>query len=81
MCSSDLFMEEKAMILLKPNEIGRIKEITGCGNIRKRLSELGLRRGVQIKMLKNDYGPLIISIAGSKLALGRGIASKITIQN
>ena len=73
-------MEEKAMVFLKPNEIGRVKEIMGCGDIRKRLFELGLRRGVQIKMIKNDFGPLIIGMPGNKLALGRGIASKIIIQ-
>jgi Fe2+ transport system protein FeoA len=73
-------MEEKSLVSLKPDEIGRIKEIAGCNSVKKRLFELGLRRGTQIKVVKNDFGPLIINISGSKLALGRGIASKIIIQ-
>ncbi len=74
-------MEEKALIFFKPDEFGRIKEINGCADVRKRLFELGLRRGARIRIVKNDIGPLIVNVSGCKMALGRGLASKIILHN
>lgn len=74
-------MEEKALIFYKPNEFGRIKEINGCEDVKKRLFELGLRRGARIRVVKNDIGPLILNVQGCKMALGRGLASKIILHN
>ena len=73
-------MEEIALVDLKPDDVGRIKEILGGQNVRKRLFELGLNRGTQVKMVKNDIGPVILTISGTKLALGRGLANKIIVQ-
>lgn len=73
-------MEEIALVDLKPDDVGRIKEISGGQNVRKRLFELGLNRGTQVKMVKNDIGPVILTISGTKLALGRGLANKIIVQ-
>lgn len=73
-------MEEKALVLFQPNEFGRIKEISGCNDVKKRLFELGMIRGARVKIIKNDIGPLILSIYGTKMALGRGLASKIILQ-
>jgi ferrous iron transport protein A len=48
----------------------------------KRLVDLGLTVGTEIKMLRASFfsGPIEIEIGGSKLALGRGLASKIMVQ-
>lgn len=67
------------MIFLNPNESGRIKEINNCEDVRKRLFELGLRKGAIVRILKNDIGPLILNVSGCKMALGRGLASKIIL--
>ena len=50
-----------------------------CGqNFRRRLSELGLFDGAEIEIIKNDrWGPIIVKIFESKIALGRGEAQKI----
>jgi len=50
-----------------------------CGqNFRRRLSELGLFDGAEIEVIKNDkWGPIIVKIFESKIALGRGEAQKI----
>jgi ferrous iron transport protein A len=50
-----------------------------CGKkIKVRLCELGIFEGSQIELLKNDnFGPLIIRVFNSKLAIGRGEANKI----
>lgn len=73
-------MEEVALTFLKPNETGKIKEIIGGGMAKKRLFELGLNKGAEIKMVKNDIGPVILYLSGHKLALGRGLASKVIIE-
>ncbi|WFA08400.1 FeoA domain-containing protein [Tissierella sp. Yu-01] len=73
-------MEKMTLLDLLPNEEGRIKQISGGRNVNKRLFELGLNRGAKFKVVKNDIGPVILNLSGNKLALGRGLASKIFIQ-
>lgn len=73
-------MEEKALAYLKPGVEGRVKEILGCGQARKRLYELGLHKGAKISVVKNDIGPIIINLSGHKLALGRGLAHNVIIK-
>jgi len=50
-----------------------------CGrNIKKRLTELGLFLGSSLEIIKNDkFNPVVLGIFDSKIALGRGEASKI----
>ena len=72
-------MEYNSLIQLKVNEKAIIGEITNCGSARKRLYELGLNKGAKVTMVKNDIGPVILNLYGHKLALGRGLASKIMV--
>ncbi len=72
-------MEDKAMVFLKRNEFGKIKEINGCEDVKKRLFELGLRRGAGVRVFKNDIGPLILNVSGCKMALGRSLARNIIL--
>lgn len=64
---------------LKPKESGKVLEISGCCSARKRLYELGLNKGADVKMVKNDFGPIILNLSGNKLALGRGLALNVII--
>lgn len=73
-------MDNIHLINLKPEQCGKVKEISGCCQARKRLYELGLNKGAQVKMVKNDFGPVILNLSGNKLALGRGIASHIIME-
>lgn len=74
-------MDKLSLVCLKPNECARIKEISGGCKARKRLCELGLHKGANIKMVKNDFGPIILNLSGHKLALGRGIAHNVIIEH
>lgn len=65
---------------LKPNEYAKIKEISGGCGAKKRLYELGLHKGAFFKVEKNDFGPLILNISGNKLAVGRCLASQVTVE-
>ena len=73
-------MENIHLIDFRPEQSGRIKEISDGCQARKRLYELGLNKGAQVKMVKNDFGPIILNLSGNKLALGRGIASHILME-
>ncbi len=58
----------------------RIKiECVRCGlGFQRRLCELGLFDGAEVEIVKNDrFGPLIIKILNSKIALGRHQARRI----
>ena len=56
----------------------KIKYIECGQNFKRRLVELGLYDNTEIEIIKNDqFGPLVIKIFDSKIALGRGEASKI----
>jgi Fe2+ transport system protein FeoA len=72
--------ENISLDMIKPNESARIKEIHGGHTACKRLFELGLNRGSEVKMMKNDFGPVILYLSGHKLALGRGLAHKVIVE-
>lgn len=65
---------------LKPNDRARIADINGAFGVKKRLYELGLHKGACFKVVKNDYGPIILCLSGHKLALGRGLASSVMVE-
>lgn len=73
-------MENISLNHLKPNEYGKVVDICGGCGAKKRLYELGLHKGAFFKVEKNDFGPLILNISGNKLALGRGLASQVSVQ-
>jgi ferrous iron transport protein A len=61
------------------NERAFIQRIDGGAGIRQQLSLRGLSEGVLIRMVDCTCGPVILDINGSILALGRGMAKKITV--
>ena len=65
---------------LKANDCARIKDIAGGCGVTKRLYELGLHKGALFKVVKNDFGPIILSLSGNKLALGRGLAASVMVE-
>lgn len=65
---------------LKQNDCARITAIDGGCGVTKRLYELGLHKGALFKVVKNDFGPIILSLSGNKLALGRGLATSVLVE-
>ena len=66
---------------LKANNKCKIRNIAGGGHARRRLHELGFIAGAEVKVVKNDFGPVIVSLSGNKLAIGRGLAEHIIIES
>lgn len=66
---------------LQNGRTGIVKDLNGGHGIRHRLTEMGLVHDTKIRMIKNDLnGPLIISLGEGRLALGRGMATRIMIE-
>jgi len=71
-------MPKKSLLLFKQGDTVLIKEIQCGREFANRLSDLGLFEDTEITIVKNDnFGPLILKIFNSKVAIGRGEASKI----
>ena len=68
------------LFMLREGEEGIVEKIYGGRGLVKRLLDLGFTPGTRIKVLhSNSYGPLVIEVRGSKLAIGRGIARKVYV--
>ncbi|MCK4568249.1 MAG: ferrous iron transport protein A [Candidatus Thorarchaeota archaeon] len=49
-------------------------------NVRCRLLDMGLVPGTRVKVINNqNRGPILVEVRDSKMALGRGLASKILV--
>ncbi len=60
---------------------GIVRGIAGGLGVYRRLYELGFIEGAEVVVIKNGgAGPLVVSIHGSRLALGRGVAMKILVE-
>jgi len=66
---------------LKQGQCGRVFFIRGGHNVLQRLLDMGLTPSTSISVIKAAPfdGPVEISVRGSRLALGRGIASKVFV--
>lgn len=58
-----------------------VKDVLGGFGLRRKLTDLGLVRGRLIRVVQNDFaGPIIISVGDGRLALGRGMAQKVMVE-
>ncbi|NLW08973.1 MAG: ferrous iron transport protein A [Firmicutes bacterium] len=78
-------MEAKRVLLLadlSPGCSGRVVRIDGGRGIQQRLEAMGVYPGVQIrkKSALFGYGPSIVAVAGSELAIGYGKARRIWVE-
>ncbi|MDD2694372.1 MAG: FeoA family protein [Anaerolineales bacterium] len=58
-----------------------ILAIQGGRMVNNRLASLGFTPGVQVNMTQNyGRGPLIVTVRGTRVAIGRGEAAKIIVE-
>ncbi len=67
---------------LEDSQTGIIITILGGEKASKRLADLGLTPGTEITVVGRTLfsGPVQIEVSGSKLVLGKGLASKIQVE-
>lgn len=79
---------ELPLTALKDNESGIIKSIKASSRglrgwgFHKRLMDMGLTPGTIVTVVKSApfHGPVEVSVKGSRLALGRGMAERIIVE-
>lgn len=75
-------MHKSCLADLKAGERAEIINFRGGRRAVKRLADLGLSPGTEVKVTKRAplWGPLEIEVRGSRLALGRGLARKVIVR-
>lgn len=68
------------MAFIGEGKRARVIDIFGGRGIVRKLMEMGLSPGSEVLVLKNSLGPMIIEVRGVKLALGRGLASRVLVE-
>jgi len=71
-----------ALSELKSGQSGKIQFIRGGHSVLQRLLDMGLTPSTKITLIRAApfEGPIEIGVRGSKLAIGRGIASKVFVE-
>ena len=64
------------------NQPLEIRSVSGGFGWEKKFESLGIRRGRRLRKIACQPfgGPVVIEVDGSKISLGRGIASKIEVE-
>lgn len=57
----------------------RLERIHGGRKFRRRLSAMGLTPGVELSIVQEGGGPLIVSVRDSRIALCRGMTHKVMV--
>ena len=67
---------------LKPGERGKVAFVKGGSNAYQRLLDMGLTKGTVVEVVNAApfQGPLELSLRGTTLALGRGLASRVFVE-
>ena len=69
------------LAMVSPGEVVRVVNVRAGWGLTRRLADMGLLPGVQIRVINNQLrGPLIIDLRGSRLVLGHGMAQKILVE-
>jgi len=57
-----------------------LRSIEGGRQLRGRLAALGLLHGTELEVIQNSgHGPFVLSVKGSRIVIGRGMAARISV--
>lgn len=66
---------------LPSGAVGIVESIHGGKGLLTRLSSMGLTIGAEFSVIQNALvGPVLINVRGVRLAIGRGMASRIFVK-
>ena len=69
------------LIMLPEGAQATVIEVHGGRGLCRRLAEMGFNVGDRVRMIKNHRpGPVIVEVKDSRVALGRGVAMKIIVE-
>jgi ferrous iron transport protein A len=66
---------------VRTGESARIRKMRGGHQFLSRLASLGFTPGASLRVVQNfGHGPIIVNLRDTRVALGRGEASKILVE-
>jgi ferrous iron transport protein A len=68
------------LTIVSPGQKVKLVAISAGKKLRLRLTELGLTPGVELCVMQDQGGPILVSVYNSRLALGRGMAHQIMVE-
>ncbi len=72
----------KPLSTIQSGETVKLARVEAGRDLNSRLASMGLIPNVEITVVKNGHpGPFVISVKGSRMMLGRGMADKIMVSN
>ena len=82
-CSGEKIIDNSfALSYGEKNQTYKIHQIFGCPNLKKKLTVLGFTKGEDIKLIKNSgFGPIVVELKNTRLAIGRREAERIFVNN
>ena len=70
----------RPLSMVKAGETVKLTTVNAGRGLNSRLASMGLLPNVEITVVRDGHpGPFVISVKGSKMMLGRGIANKIMV--
>ena len=72
----------KPLSTVQSGETVKLARVEAGRDLNSRLASMGLIPNVEITVVKNGHpGPFVISVKGSRMMLGRGMADKIMVSS
>jgi Fe2+ transport system protein FeoA len=66
---------------VRSGELVRIRTLRGGHHFMSRLASLGFTPGARLRVVQNyGHGPIIVNVRDTRVALGRGEAEKILVE-
>ncbi len=69
------------LTMAKLGQIVKLVQIVAGRKLIRRLTDLGLTPGIEMQVIQDQGGPLILGVRDSRIVMGRGMAHRIMVQN
>ena len=68
------------LVQLDLGQVGLVRSVRGGHRLMSRLAALGFTPGAPVRVMRNHgFGPIIVSVRGAQIALGRGEAGRVLV--
>jgi len=73
---------EQSLLDLEPGEMGTVSRLEGGSSLQARFAAMGLHPGREVRKAPGAGrgGPVLVDVAGSRMAIGRGMARRIRVK-
>ncbi len=76
----DQSLSLQPLVSLNEGQHAKLLQINGGHHLVRRLISLGLRVGAELDVLQRRHRGVVVASAGTRVALGQGIAEKLMVK-